>query len=121
MFVSEHRALLFLKLFYLSIVQRDHSSRCLRNRFRFQSTVTNDAAFPVTFERRVGDALARRRLIKTVFVGDDAHVAKTIKEDERAVFKPVIAVNRLRLCPQAAGTRSSEIYTSFLKYAPDKS
>ena len=87
---------------------------------RLQLSKSNDAIFPVTFECRVRDAFARRGVIKAILVGDDAHMAKAVKEDQRAKFVSLVTLDRLRLRPQAACTGTCKVDPCFLKCAPDK-
>lgn len=86
----------------------------------FQLSKSDDAASPVSFERRVCYAFTARRMIKTILVGDDAHVAEAVQKYQRTKFELLITRDRVRACPKAAGTCPGKIYPCFLKYAPDK-
>lgn len=88
--------------------------------FNRQAAEADDSFSPVTGERRIGDAFARRSVIKTVGVGDDAHVSESVEKDERSEFIFFFFRDRLGTHPEAARAGALKRKSGVFENAPDK-
>ena len=64
--------------------------RCELRRLGDKLSETDDPLFPITFEGRIRDPLAGRRVIKTIGIRDDADMPEAVEENECS--KPVFLV-----------------------------